>query len=447
VDNLSTKLHTVDNWRRVLEIIKNQVSTSNFKAWFAQTKAEAGDGVLTVEVQSAYIKEQLSTKLSNVLGSAVGEVFGPEIKVQFKVNPGLIQKEDLMDIDFALTPNKSQTAVLNLNPKYTMESFVVGLSNNLAYAAAQAVIQNPGVSYNPLFIYGGTGVGKTHLMQAVGNSLAKKNPGIKIIYCSSERFTNDLIESIQTKKTNPFRNKYRSCDLLLIDDVQFIAGRDSTQEEFFHTFNELQAKNAQIVLTSDRPPGEMQKLESRLASRFQGGLMVDIQNPDFDTRVAILRAKCAERKESIAEECLTAIAEAMPTNARELEGKLIQIIQTLKLSGKPVCFDEVKKLLGHPTAAGQKLDYKKVISGINQYFNIKMADIIGPRRKKELVLPRHLIMYLLYQECKLPYERIGELLGGRDHTTIMHGVEKISKNRDKDRELQRILLEVRQSLQ
>ncbi len=251
---------------------------------------------------------------------------------------------------------------------------------------------------------------------------------------------------IRSKNTKACKSKFRRAKVLLIDDVQFIAGRDSTQEEFFHTFNELQSKNAQIVLTSDRPPNEMQKLEARLASRFQGGLMVDIQDPDFDTRVAILRAKCAERGETITEECLTVIAEAMPTNARELEGKLIQIIQTIKLKREIPSPDIIRTYLGQPATAGGKVDYKKVLSQINHRFNLKMADMIGPRRNKELVLPRQMAMYILYEECKLPYERIGELLGGRDHTTIMHGVEKIHRAVSRDRDIQKTLIEIKQNL-
>ncbi|MDO8498599.1 MAG: chromosomal replication initiator protein DnaA, partial [bacterium] len=354
-------------------------------------------------------------------------------------------KEEEFDLATSFTPAPSH---IGLNPRYTLQSFMVGLSNNLAYAAAQAVIQNPGLSYNPLFVYGGTGVGKTHLMHAIGNELLSKNPRLKIIYCSSERFMNDLIQSIQTKRTGDFRARYRACDLLLIDDIQFISGRDSTQEEFFHTFNELQTKNSQIVLTSDRPPNEIQKLEGRLASRFQGGLMVDIQLPDFDTRVAILKAKCSERGDSVSESILTIIAENMPTNARELEGKLVQIVQGAKLTGQILTEDSVKKVLGQPTqpTGGQKPDYKKVISAVIQYFSIKMSEITGPRRKKGLVLPRQLAMYLLYEECKLPYEKIGDLLGGRDHTTIMHGVEKMREAVTRDREIQRMLIEIKQSL-
>lgn len=440
-------------WPKTLDIIKNQVNAANFRTWFAQIRGQMReDGSLMISVPSAFIKQQLSVKYLPILESAVQEGFGRKLLISFKVEAmdpikpagDAGEPEEEFTFNAPLPP----TSNVGLNPKYNLQNFVVGLSNNLAYAAAQAVIQNPGTSYNPLYIYGGTGVGKTHLMQGIGNALLTKNPYLKIIYCSSEKFMNDYIQSIQTKRTGDFRSRYRACDLLLIDDIQFISGKDSTQEEFFHTFNELQTKNAQVVLTSDLPPNEIQKLEPRLQSRFQGGLMVDMQLPDFDTRVAILKAKCQEKREDIPEESLRLIAENVAANTRELEGKLIQIIQTAKLSGRVLDEEYIRQLLGKPVPPPtQKLDHKKVISGINQYFNIRMVDITGPRRKKELVLPRQLAMYLLYEECKLPYERIGELLGGRDHTTIMHGVEKINEAAGRDREVQRMLIEIRQSLQ
>ncbi len=443
----SLKSLVVDKqWAKVLDKIKNQVNTPNFRTWFAKSSINSLEkGELTINVPSAFIKDYLTKHYLELLQTAIDDVFREKLKVVLKVNPSCVP--DLEESDWKLGSDQPVKAVnTTLNIKYTLENFVVGLSNNLAYAAAQAVVANPGISYNPLFVYGGTGVGKTHLMLGIGNSLLKKNPRLKIIYCSSERFTNDFIQSIQTKKTGEFRSKYRDCDLLLIDDIQFIAGRDSTQEEFYHTFNELQAKNTQIVLTSDRPPNEMQKLESRLASRFQGGLMVDIQDPDFDTRVAILKAKCQERGEVIEEEILTAIAENMSTNARELEGKLIQILQAAKLTGKALSTESVRAALGKPQLTPQKIDQKRVFSEINRYFNTKMSDLTGPRRKKDLVLPRQLAMYLLYEECKIPYERVGDLLGGRDHTTILHGVEKIRAAVNRDREIQRIMIELKQLL-
>lgn len=446
----------MEKWSQVLQNIKSQVSLVNYRTWFSKSQAQSfNENILTIAVPSAFIKQTISTKYQDILNSAIKEVYGEEVLLDIKVDSSVEGRKESDEEEITLETftspiiNTHNLTYANLNPKYTMENFVVGLSNNLGYAAAQAVIQNPGISYNPLFIYGGTGVGKTHLMHGIGNALIKKNPNIKIIYCSSEKFTNDFVASIQTKQTTQFRNKYRSCDLLLIDDIQFISGRDSTQEEFFHTFNELQTKNAQVVLTSDRPPTEIQKLEPRLQSRFQGGLMVDIQNPDFDTRVAILKAKCQERGDMVSEECLTLIAERTESNARELEGKLTQIIQTLKLTQRDINVDNIRNLLGVapiiPTG-NFKIDHKKVLSQINEYFNLKMVDLTGPRRKKELVLPRQLAMFLLYEECKLPYERIGEVLGGRDHTTIMHGVDKIREAAQRDREIQRMMIEIKANL-
>ncbi|OGE25232.1 hypothetical protein A3H85_03435 [Candidatus Daviesbacteria bacterium RIFCSPLOWO2_02_FULL_40_8] len=436
-------------WKKVLDYIKEELGPAHYRTWFAKsTILSQEDGRMLIGVPSAFIKDQINAKYLNTLNDGIKKVFPEDLLIELKVDGGLNNlKIDEPEMELELYAPTFRTEAVGVNPKYNMTNFVVGLSNNLAYAAAQAVVQNPGISYNPLFIYGGTGVGKTHLMHAIGNDLLQKNPTTKIIYCSSEKFMNDFIESIKSKRTNEFRHKYRSCDLLLIDDIQFISGRDSTQEEFFHTFNELQGKNSQIVLTSDRPPNEIQKVESRLVSRFQGGLTVDIQIPDFDTRVAILRAKSEEKGDFVPEECLTAIAESMPTNARELEGKFIQIIQSLKLTNKEINIDNVHAQLGKPiSATGEKIEFKKVLLEVNQYFSIKMADITGPRRKKEFVLPRHLAMYLLYEECKLPYQRIGELLGGRDHTTILHGVEKIREQLNRDREIQRVLIELRQQL-
>lgn len=454
MDNFYTILMVMEKqWVKILDQIKPMISVPNYRTWFAPSKlVSVESGVAIINVPSSFVQTNI-TRFLPILEPILEKVVGGEVQISFKVDPSLALKkspiDELNDGQFDLSsPPTPPSQSLGLNPKYNLANFVVGLSNNLAYAAAQAVIQNPGVSYNPLFVYGGTGVGKTHLMHAIGNALLKKDPGVKIIYCSSERFMNDFIESIRSKQTNEFRRKYRSVNLLLIDDIQFISGRDSTQEEFFHTFNELQTKNTQIVLTSDRPPNEIQKLEARLASRFQGGLMVDIQTPDFDTRVAILRAKCQERGWGLPEESLLLIAQVMTGNARELEGKLIQIVQSLQLSHLPVTPEAVQRLLGQAKPQPQltKLDHKKVISGINQYFNIKMSEITGPRRKKGLVLPRQLAMYLLYEECKLPYERIGEVLGGRDHTTIMHGVEKMREATQRDREVQRLLIEIKQQL-
>jgi chromosomal replication initiator protein len=445
-------------WQRALSLIKDQINSGNFKTWFGPTKFGGLENkTLTLIVSSAFIGDQLSKRYHDLIISTLKEVAGEEINLAFKIDSTQFPKKAKVDneddifadaSDLFELPNTISAPNTNLNPKYTLENFVVGLTNNLGFAAAQAVVQNPGVSYNPLFIYGPSGVGKTHLMQGIGNALLKRNPHLKLIYVSSERFMNDMVESIQTKRTGNFRQKYRNCDIFLVDDIQFISGRDSTQEEFFHTFNELAGKNAQIVMTSDRVPNEIQKLEPRLASRFQGGLMVDIQLPDFDTRMAILKAKLQERGESLSENLLEMIAQNVVSNTRELEGKLIQILQLTKVEGPEPSLEKVRRYLGEGERAhkSEKLDQKRVLAEINQYFNVRMEDLLGPRRQKELVLPRQIAMFILYMDCGLPFEKIGEILGGRDHTTIMHGVEKIKETQGRDREIQRVIIEIKQHM-
>ncbi len=435
-------------WKKILQLLKTEVDAGHFRTFFSQTAIEEITGdTLTIAVPSAFIKGELLRRHEQIVKEAVKKTLGRSMQLDFKIDSSRflkhIQTKD--PEDFFQAPAHTSTPNTVLNTKYSIENFVVGLTNNLAFAAAQAVITNPGLSYNPLFIYGPSGVGKTHLMQAIGNALLKNNSYLKIVYVSSEKFMNDFVESLQTKQMGNFRSKYRNCDLFLIDDVQFISGRDAMQEEFFHTFNEIYSKNLQIVLTSDKPPNEISKLEPRLLSRFQGGLMVDIQLPDFDTRMAILKAKLKEKNEDLPEEILHLIAENTESNTRELEGKLIQVLQ-LKLQGQDITPELItQKLLVTPKPL-QKLDQKKVLAQINTYFNIKMHELTGPRRQKELVLPRQIAMYILYQDCGLPFEKIGEVLGGRDHTTILHGVRKIEQAVQRDREVQRLLVELKQQL-
>ncbi len=455
MDNISAQ-KLMDNakiWHSILENIKSQISAANFRTWFSNTALQTLSGdKLIVSTPSAFVQEQLSLRYLPLIESSATQVLGSKtIRIEFSIDSSLKpQKKKVVEENeddegmFQTNPTPSTPI---LNPKFTLENFVVGLTNNVAYAAAQAITQNPGTSYNPLFIYGGTGVGKTHLMLGVGNAILKKYPHIKITYCSSEKFTNDYVEAIRTNRMGDLRAKYRSNDLLLIDDIQFLSGKEGTQEEFFHTFNELQSQNKQIVLTSDKPPHEIAKLEERLKSRFQGGLMVDIQLPDFETRVAILKAKCQERAEVITEEALTLIAHSVESNARELEGKLIQILQVLKIQNLPPTADNIKQLLGQkPAAAAHNLTHKQVLGTICNYFNIKLADLTGPKRQKELVLPRHLAMHILSEDLKMTVEKIGDILGGRDHTTVMHGRDKIKKLITTDREVQRVFIEVKNHL-
>jgi chromosomal replication initiator protein len=437
-------------WVKILGEIKQELDAPNFRTWFSKTSLDdLTDIKLSIATPSAFISDQLRRRYLPLIEAVAEKVLGKKIEVDFKVDASKLVKppkegqEDLFSIP-AEVINPAPANILN--PRFTLENFVVGLSNNVAFAAAQAVVQNPGTSYNPLFLYGGTGVGKTHLMLGIGNALLAKNPYMKVIYCSSEKFMNDYVEAIQTHKMGDLRNKYRSPNLFLLDDIQFFAGREGTQEEFFHTFNELQAQNCQMVLTSDRAPHEIGKLEDRLRSRFAGGLMVDIQPPDFDTRVAILKAKCKERGDVLPEESLRLLATSLESNIRELEGKLMQILQVLKLKNLPPTEENISMFLTNQPKKQTLNDPRVVLSTVCSYFNLNLKDLTGPKRQKELVLPRHIAMYLLSEELNMTVEKIGQILGGRDHTTVMHGRDKIKTLVDKDREVQRIVIEVKQKI-
>lgn len=441
-------------WKQILEEIKPQVGFNNFKGWFSQTEIDTiEEGKIIIKVPSVFHKTQLLARYESIILEAGSKVLNTEASLEFKIDAAVGKrkaapestptKDDFFNIPQVVKSSQN----FSINPKYTLENFVVGLTNNLAFAAAQAVVENPGHAYNPLYIYGPSGVGKTHLMQGIANALLARNPDTRVVFASSEKFMNDFIESIKSKSTESFRHKYRSCDIILIDDIQFISGKDSTQEEFFHTFNDLHSKNSQLVFTSDRPPNEIEKLEGRLASRFQGGLMVDVQLPDFDTRMAILKAKLSEKNEELPEEILVMIAQGIVSNTRELEGKLTQLLQRRKLTGQPLTEDIVAKVIGaKPVQKTQNLSPNLILEKTIKYFSVNLSDILGPRRQKELVLPRQIIMFLMYEECKTPFEKIGELLGGRDHTTIMHGVDKIRETVKRDREIQRLVMEIKQQL-
>lgn len=430
-------------WNKFLETIKPIIGTAKLRTFFSQCSIQSvEENKITVATPHAFAKATLNQQHLPLVEQIFADLLKKKVKVEFIVKEGNTPPQSEEEVFFQ--PVRIQTVILN--PKYTLENFVVGPSNNVAYAAAQAVVQNPGISYNPLFLYGGTGVGKTHLMLGIGNALLAKKPYLKIIYCSSDKFMNDYVSAIQEHKMNSFRAKYRAADILLVDDIQFFSGREGTQDEFFHTFNELQSKNSQMVLTSDKAPQEIAKLEDRLKSRFAGGLMMDIQPPDFDTRVAILRAKCIEQGTVLPEDSLKLIASSLDSNIRELEGKLIQIIQNLKTRNLMPAPENIAGFLNQPLKKSNGIDHKQVLSTICSFFNITLKDLTGPKRYKELVLPRHITMYLLSEELNLTVERIGEVLGGRDHTTVMHGRNRIRNLAVSDSGVQRMLIEVKQKM-
>jgi chromosomal replication initiator protein len=313
-----------------------------------------------------------------------------------------------------------------INPKYIFDTFIIGKNNELAHAASVAVAKNPGSQYNPLFIYGGVGLGKTHLMHAVGNKLAADIPGSKILYVTSEKFTNDYINAISSKRMDEFKKLYRGVDMLLIDDIQFIAGKEGTQEEFFHTFNELRDKGKQIIITADRLPKEIPAIEERLVSRFEWGMVADIQAPDLETRLAILRTKTGKKGVVVPEEVLFYIAENIVNNIRELEGALNRLLVYQQMENTPLDLDHTKQILaGMINLKKKTVSLKKIALLVAEFYSISLEDLLKQSRKKEYVKPRQIAMYLARKELGSSFPTIGDFFGGRDHTTVMHGVEKV----------------------
>jgi chromosomal replication initiator protein len=335
-----------------------------------------------------------------------------------------------------------------LNPRYTFDSFIVGKSNQLAHAAARAVAERPAAAYNPLFLYGGVGLGKTHLLHAIGHDVMRRFPGIKVLYVSSEKFTNDLINAIRDQRNENFRAMYRSADVLLIDDIQFIAGKESTQEEFFHTFNALHGANKQIVLTSDRPPKAILTLEERLRSRFEWGLIADIQPPDVETRIAILRAKAESVAVSVPMEVIDFIARKVQSNIRELEGALNRIIAYAQLNSAPISVDLAAASLNDLGANSRRrpITADRIVDIVSSFFNLEPEDLKTGSRSREVLVPRQIAMYLMREEIEMPFIQIAQYFGKRDHTTAMHSYEKIENQVESDNQMRQEVLTIRQML-
>ncbi len=450
-------------WSDVLKDIRSELSPANFRTWFSATKLEVVDSGddkfdFKVLVLNNFVREQIQARYSDQIKDRIAsrlndDAFSLTVEVgsDIKVNKG---EEKKVSEEVFIHENVIQEikvgwgTVNNLNPNFTFEKFVVGNSNNLAFAAAQAVSQSPGSVYNPFFIYGGVGVGKTHLMQAVANRILESNPGVRVIYTTCEKFTNEFIESISSKNAKSFREKFRRNDVLMIDDIQFLSGKESTQEEFFHTFNELYGGGKQIILTSDRHPSSLGKIEDRLVSRFLGGLTVDIGNPDFEMRVAIINQKIKAKSLNLSPEIVDIIASKVDKNTRELEGVLTGIISLASLKGQDIDVDIVKKFFGiqNETRRTKPITPRRVISVVGSKTKISTGDILGKNRQKDLVMARQIVMYLLREEFKFSLVSIGESLGGRDHTTIMHGVEKIKSDIKSDVNLRELVLDINNTL-
>lgn len=424
--------------------IELNISRANFTTWFKNTSLiSKKSNAVAVGVPNGFTKEWLQNKY-NVFLLKVFKGIAPEINtIEYVVENVRLPSQTQKKIAYHDRQTSSQEhagqlrleapridSATNLNPKYTFHSFVVGSSNELAHAASWSVAKNPGVIYNPLFIYGGVGLGKTHLLQAIGNEIVKKSSRKNIKYLPSEKFTMDLVASIRDRTVDEFKEKYRKIDVLIIDDVQFLAGKEKTQEEFFHTFNELYGRNKQIILSSDRAPKSIATLEERLRSRFEGGMIADIGHPEFETRVAILKTKARERNIDLTDEVCEFVATHVQTNIRELEGALNRLMASPKLAAGEILDISLAKTVLAPLVSKNKkmVSWKKIIQEVARFYDITEKDMASKKRKKEFVVPRQIAMYLLRAETKSSYPFIGTTLGGRDHTTAIHACEKIAKD-------------------
>ncbi len=448
-------------WDSVCGELEVQMTPGGFSAWikpcFIRSIIPVDESRIIVELASpsVYHSRTVEVKYYSQIKTVVERLTKKKCDLALVVDAKKETVAKASSMEQKVDKSKSEslfavpedTRANNLNPKFTFESYVVGGPNRLAFAAAKAVAENPGSRHNPLFIYGGVGVGKTHLMHAVGHELVKKGVG-KVVYISSEQFTNDLVASFRSKMTDAFKKKYRLVGALLIDDIQFFSGKDSTQEEFFHTFNELQMKQVQIVMTADRKPQEIQLLEDRLKSRFLGGMMVDIGLPDYEMRLAILKQKAAEMGADVGDEAFDMMANNFTTNARELGGTFVQLATMASIEGGQLTSDMVQKTMGLPASSGQSVKVRplKVISTVAKYFDYKNKDLLGTSRKAELVLARHIAMYLLRDSLGIQLEKVGELMGGRDHSTVMHAVEKMEDEMKEKPDVRRKILAVKQAL-
>lgn len=426
-------------WQAMLGSLEINLSKGNFVTWFKNTGIIEKDGdYIIVGVPSTFAHEWIKNKFHNHLLKSL-KTIAPEVreiryhignlKPQIEKQGTLLQQSEATSKNTVVYKAVESSTNVSLNKQYTFETFVIGKNNELAHAASLAVSKTPGTLYNPLFIYGGVGLGKTHLVHAVGNKLLASNPRLRILYATSEKFTNDFITAIQQKKLDDFKKHYRQVDMLLIDDVQFIAGKEQTQEEFFHTFNELRDRGKQIILTSDRLPKDIPAIEQRLISRFEWGMIADVGAPSFETRIAILKTKLAKAGIILEDEVVNFIAENVVNNIRELEGALNKILVYKNMSQDPLTLPKVQELLESLTNNNKRksVTIKKIAENVAGFYSVTLEDLLKQSRKKEFVKPRQAAMYLVRKELNSSFPTIGEFFGGRDHTTVMHGVEKVDK--------------------
>lgn len=452
-------MDTTALWRIVLNELELSVSKTVFKTVFSKSKLlSIHDNIASIGIANPIMVSIAETKYSSLVKSILDHHAQKDLSVVFTV----IKKEESKEIDqslplFSQTEKPQSIDVASIAKKYhirpdaTFENFAVSPTNQIAYAAATAVANSPGTAYNPLFLYGGVGVGKTHLMHAVANALLKKHPTLRVVYAMGEEFLNQIVEAIQTKTARQFKQRYRKAQLLLIDDVQFIAGKQTAQEEFFHTFNEVHREGGQIILTSDRPPSEIARLEDRLRSRFEGGLIVDVAPPDFELRVAITNIKAKNLGVVIPNEAAHMIASTI-TDTRAIEGFLRKLLNHITAHKTDVTQELVAKLLNISTTQTPLSQQQKrvtpldVLEAVAKYFNIKPMHLKGPKRDRPIARPRQLVMYICMTELNVTLDDVGGMLGGRDHTTVMHGVDKIREELQVNQQLRTALESIKASL-
>ncbi|MGC4098997.1 MAG: chromosomal replication initiator protein DnaA [Nitrospira sp.] len=442
-------------WQSVIGQLQMEMPRASFDTWVRDTRVAGYDsGVVTVGVRNAYARDWLESRLMSTVSGLLSNILDQATDVRFVItnsesNPSENAASEgnlpaaSSDMDYPEADSVKQRNS-TINPRYTFDNFVVGANNRLAHAASQAVAEKPAGAYNPLFLYGGVGLGKTHLLHAIGNSCHQR--GLSVLYVSSEEFTNDMVNAIRTRTTQAFREKYRSADVLLIDDIQFIAGKEGTQEEFFHTFNTLHSQNKQIIVSSDRPPKSMVTLEERLRSRFEWGLIADIQLPDLETRQAILRYKAERLGRNIPDEILDTIARRVQSNIRELEGALNRIIAFADLSGSALTPNLVEIALSDLLPQARTITPEQVLNVVARAFNLTSERLLGRDRSQIVALPRQIAMYLIREESNASLPQIGMVMGGRDHTTVMYAIEKIADKLETDDQLRKQVVKIREQL-
>ena len=437
-------------WKAVLGDLQMRLPRPIFETWLKPTEGVADDGeMFIVEAPTPFAVEWLRRRMFNGLQSTLEKVTDRPLQLELRVvSQGISYAVERAELPPGVTPEANQPLFefRSLNPKYTFDSFVVGPSNRLAFSAAQAVAEAPGVSYNPLFLYSGAGLGKTHLLQAIGRTCAQR--GLSVLYVTSEQFTNEFISAIRNRTTEDFRQRYRSVQMLLVDDVQFLSGKEQTHEGFFHTFNDIHNSGNQVVVSSDRPPRALPLMEERLRSRFEWGLIADIQPPDLETRMAILASKADEMHVGLDDAVIELIAKRVQRNVRELEGSLTRTVAYAQLMNVDITLDTTERILNDvtPEQSRASIDPQRILNEVASYFEVQVDDLLARSRKKSVTVPRQVAMYLLIHEIGLPPTQVGRLLGGRDHSTVIHGAGKINGEMNEDSTLRHDVQAIKESI-